>query len=212
MGIAYNLYRSTGKLVETINPVKFETADGQQLEFVSTKTLKVGDRAPSFNLLNFDGKRKSMDDYLAKGSLILSFYRGDWCPYCNAEIRGFANRKQEIEGAGGQHVGISPMLPDYNILVKDRHRLTDDVLSDMGNRIAKTYGLELIAPPGIGPGVIKDKMSIDEATEDFSGQVVVPIPATLVIGQDGLVKYIYNNPDITRRANQNEIISVLKSL
>ncbi len=175
----------------------------------ATTYLKKGDKLTNFDLLNFDGKRKSLQDYLAKGKLVLSFYRGDWCPYCNLEVKGLQDNLGAIQAKGANLVAISPQMPDYGILFKEKHKLNFDVLSDLGNGYARKNGLE-VALSEADLQMLKEKTSFEEKSYQKVGdKILVPVPATYVIDEQGTVVYSFVDIDYTKRAPIQDILNAL---
>jgi peroxiredoxin len=108
---------------------------------ISKQALKVGEQFPAFELPNATGETVRSTDLLAEGPIIINFYRGGWCPYCNLELSAYQRLLPEIRAAGGRLVAISPQLPDAALSDKEKHQLAFDVLSDVGNTLAGEVGL-----------------------------------------------------------------------
>ena len=110
-----------------------------------TRTAKqVGDQAPDFTLNNALGKPVSLGDYLKKGNVVLTWYRGGWCPYCNFTLQELQNELPNFTTDGANLIALTPELPDQSITTAEKNNLKFEVLSDLGNKIAKEYGLSLI--------------------------------------------------------------------
>ena len=108
---------------------------------IKDQTLKEGDKIPGFSLPNAHGKSVGSADVLADGPVVLNFYRGGWCPYCNIEMRALQERLPEIEDLGATLVAIAPELPTKAEATQEKNELTYDVLSDVGNDLSKKFGL-----------------------------------------------------------------------
>ena len=100
------------------------------------KALKVGDRAPDFELPDATGKKVKLSDLKARGPVVVTWYRGGWCPYCNIALRGFHKSLPEIRAAGASLVAISPETPDNSMSTTEKNHLDYEVLSDKGNKVA----------------------------------------------------------------------------
>lgn len=175
----------------------------------TTSYLQKGDKIQDFQLLNFDGKRKKLADYLTKGKLVISFYRGDWCPYCNLEIKALQDNLEKFKEKGANLIAVSPQMPDYGLLFKEKHKLTFDVLSDLGNAYARKNGLEVIVPREMLL-MLKEKALLTEKSYKKEGlDFVLPIPATYVINENGKVIYSFVDVDYTKRASIESILNVL---
>ena len=149
------------------------------------RAIKTGDRAPVFDLPNAHGETVSSRELLARGPVVLSFYRGDWCPYCNLELKALQERVAEIEALGARLVAVSPQTPDATTDTVTRNKLTFEVLSDTGNTVAKSFGLDFELAEELRPiyknwGADLEKLNGDPP---FS----LPMAATYVIGSDGTI-------------------------
>ena len=172
------------------------------------RAIKNGDRAPGFDLPNAHGETVSSRELLARGPVVLSFYRGDWCPYCNLELRALQERVAEIEALGARLVAVSPQTPDATIDTVTRNKLTFEVLSDTGNTVAKSFGLDFELAEELRPiyknwGADLEKLNGDPP---FS----LPMAATYVIGSDGTIIESFVDTDYTERMEPQAIIDALK--
>ncbi len=180
-------------------------------EKIPESPLTAGQLMPSFKLLNFDGKFREGHDYLKKGPLIISFYRGDWCPYCNLEMQDLQNHLEQINALGATLIGITPQMPDYTIAFKEKHRINIDILTDLGSKITSKFGLE-VNTNLIERTVIKLKLKGDIYASSGNKTKTLPIPGTFIIDQTGKIRFAYANPDYSKRAQASTIISELKTL
>jgi peroxiredoxin len=114
--------------------------------FPLSAALAVGDIAPSFTLQNANRREVSLSEVLRKGPAVITFYRGGWCPYCNIQLRAYQQALPEIAALGGQIIAISPQLPDGSLSVAEKNELEFEVLSDVGNRAARSFGLVYSLP------------------------------------------------------------------
>ena len=118
----------------------FDTdAENLQLNHKSILKLQVGERAPDFSLSNATDKTIKLSDLLKKGKVVLTFYRGSWCPYCNLQLVHYQKTLNEIHDLGAELVAISPQTPDESLNVKEKNELDFEVLSDNGNIVARKY-------------------------------------------------------------------------
>ena len=176
---------------------------------LSAKYLAFGDNISNFQLLNFDGKPKKLQDYLGKGKLVISFYRGDWCPYCNLELKNLQDNLDAIRATGAELVAISPQMPDYGIIFKEKQKLQFDVLSDLGNAFARKNGLEINIPADMLNMLIEKANLQEDSYQQKGADFVLPIPATYVIDETGKVIYSFVDIDFRKRASVKNILSVL---
>lgn len=173
--------------------------------------LKIGQLAIEFELPNQEGKAVALKDLVAKGPVVVTFYRGDWCPYCNLQLRALQARLEEIEALGATLVAISPQVPDGSLTKSEISEMTFTVLSDQNAKVASQYGVAWEVPE-----FLLDHMRVDrnldlEKINNGNGSVL-PIPATLIIGTDGIIAWNYVNVDYRTRSEPEEIVEVLKKL
>ncbi len=171
--------------------------------------LTVGDRAPSFSLPNATGETVTLAALLDHGPVVLSFYRGGWCPYCNLELRALQARLGDVHEAGGELVAISPEKPDSSLDTAEKNALEFPVLSDVGNVVARQFGLV----HAINPEWVLYQLSVGVDVADRNGSAVaeVPLPATYVIRQDGIIAFAVVDADYTTRAEPAEVLHALAS-
>lgn len=161
--------------------------DAQQLAKTHTTPLrlKAGDRAVNFELPDHKGNPVSLAELLSKGRVVVTFYRGVWCPYCNLYLKMFQDILPDIEKSGASFVAISPMTPDNSTGIVQQNELQYTVLSDIGNTIARQY--TTVFRNGDAP--IK---AMSDLGYDFMGfygddSAEIPVPATFVIDTDGTI-------------------------
>jgi len=172
--------------------------------------LTVGDRAPQFALPNASGRLVDLAELLAAGPVVLTFYRGAWCPYCNTQLRGLQQALPEIESLGAALVAVSPQVPDGSLDLIDKHELTFEVLSDAKSRIASDYGI-LFALAAADRELLLE-VGNDLATTNDDESWVLPAPATFVIAGSGTIRYVRVDPDYTNRVEPAELIDALRTI
>ena len=170
--------------------------------------LAEGDSAPDFELPDYRGGTVSMTDMLAKGPVVISFYRGDWCPYCNLEIKALQDRLPEITDLGASLVAISPQKPDYGQKIAENNEVSFDVLSDLGNEVARKFGLVFTLAEEIRP--IYEKFGVDLPACNGSDTFELPIPATYVIGADGTIIKAFVDANYVARLEPDDIVAALQ--
>ena len=177
---------------------------------VASDARSVGDKAPHFNLPNVRGGTLAIEGALCEGPVVLSFYRGSWCPFCNLELNALQQRLPEIRRYGARLIGISPEKPDSSLSHAEKLNLEFDVLSDPGNRIAGDYGLIMTVPEPLRPLYLQWGIDLPAANGDESHQL--PVPATYVIDNSGVIRAAYVEKDYTKRMEPEDIILALKTL
>lgn len=175
-----------------------------------TNALKVGQKMPSFSLSSATGRVVYSENLLKEGPVVISFYRGGWCPYCNLELKALQNILPEIEKHGGSLLAISPELPDNSLSTQEKNELEFPVLSDTDNLVARSFGLEIDVPDLIVK-LSKDLWELDLTKLNGTEKHILPVPATYVVGSDGLVKYAFVDADYTKRAEPSEILKALEN-
>jgi peroxiredoxin len=183
-----------------------EVADAKSAE----RVVGVGEAAPEFQLPSITGTVVDSRELLGRGPLVISFYRGGWCPYCNIELRALQARLPEIEALGAGLVAISPEVPDRAAMAAGSNTLTFPVLCDQDNQVARRFRLT----HRIAPEVVEYQLGNgnDVAAYNGTGIAEVPLPATYVVGTDGIVRYAFVDADYTRRADPDAILGVLRDL
>jgi len=173
------------------------------------RALKVGDQIPDFILPDALGNVVSSSDLLVRGPLVIAFYRGAWCPFCNLELRALQEALPDIRALGGQLVAISPMTPDNSLSLAEKHGLEFSVLTDAGLKVASQFGLSYSLPLELKSFMQKAGMDLEQYNGDRSWRL--PVPATYVTDHDGIVVSAVN-PDWRERLDPLEIISALQKL
>ena len=169
--------------------------------------LKTGDMMPDFELNNQHNELRRLSDYLANSPVVLNIYRGGWCPYCNMEMKALQGVQKEIESYGAMLVGMAPETPDRALSTAERAGIAIDILSDSGNRVAEQMGLVFELPQALRP--IYEKFGIDIPAFNGDDSFKLPVPATYIIGQDGVIVYDFVNADYTQRLEPTEIVEIL---
>jgi len=173
--------------------------------------IQVGDKVPEFVLPNANGQPVASRDLLSQGAIVLAFYRGPWCPYCNLALRAYQKALPEIQALGGSLVAVAPTLPDNSLLAQEKNELTFPVLSDVGQKVARQFGIVWQLPEELWRLYI-DVFDLDLAAFNGDRDYELPMPATFVLAQDGTVIYRSVNADYTLRAEPSEILDALRKL
>lgn len=172
------------------------------------RALSVGDKAPVFTLSDEDGNEVSSAQLLEQGPLVVTFYRGVWCPYCNMELQAINETLPAIQALGANVVAISPQTPVNSRKSVRTNELNFPVLSDTKGEIGAAFGLRFALPDYLVELYKNFKNDLPTFNNDDSW--TLPMPARYVIGQDGTVLYAEVNPDYTQRPDPSELLPVLK--
>jgi peroxiredoxin len=169
---------------------------------------RAGDRAPAFRLPDARGGEVALAELLADGPVVLVFYRGAWCPYCNLQLAAFQSALADIRAAGAAVVAVSPQTPDQSLTLAERHALAFPVLSDSGNAVARDYGLVFTQSETVT--ATSRQLGIELA--DFNGDDSNTLPAasTFVIGEDGMIRFASVSGDYRWRIGPEEVLDALR--
>ncbi|ALK34767.1 peroxiredoxin-like family protein [Burkholderia plantarii] len=172
------------------------------------RAIKAGERAPQFTLRDQNGQDVASADLLAQGPLVVTFYRGVWCPYCNIELQALNAVLPRLREYGANLVAISPQTPVNSRKSVRENRLDFPVLSDAHGETAAAFGLRFALPDYLVDLYKQLKNDLPVANDDPSW--TLPMPARYVIGRDGIVLYSEVNPDYTHRPEPDDLFPVLE--
>lgn len=200
------------QLLQSLSAHVLETfnSDAEELGKTHISILKrqIGDKAPNFTLLNALDKSFNLYEVLKTKRVVLTFYKGTWCPYCNLMLSQYQTVLPEIEKAGAILVAISPQTPDASLNMKEKNTLEFEVLSDNGNMVSKEFSTihknpEKSLQEMTELGYDYDSYYSDEGSE-------IPIPATFIIEKDGTISFAKTEGgDYRNRVEPSEIINAL---
>jgi peroxiredoxin len=174
------------------------------------RALKAGDRAPEFALPDARGGTVRLSALLTQGPVVLSFYRGGWCPYCNLELRALQRALPDIERFGASLIAVSPQTPDQSLSTSEKNRLAFAVLSDTGARTAKAYGIAYDLADHLRPIYSRFGHALPDVNGDPSW--LLPIPATFVIDRDGAIALAFVDVDYRNRLEPTDIVALLDTV
>ncbi|MBW8724342.1 MAG: AhpC/TSA family protein [Inquilinus limosus] len=172
------------------------------------RALNVGDKAPSFALKDPEGAVVNSAALLAGGPLIVSFYRGVWCPYCNMELQALEAAKPEFDRLGATLVAISPQTAPNSRKSVRQNGLTFPILSDPKGEVAAAFGLRFRLPDYLVDLYKSLKNDLPTFNDDPSW--TLPMPGRYLIGQDGTILYADVNPDYTIRPEPEALLPALR--
>jgi peroxiredoxin len=176
---------------------------------IAKTAMKTGDRAPAIVLGNAKGETVVVGALLKNGPVIVTFYRGGWCPYCNLELRAFQQVLPDIKAAGASLVAISPEKPDDTLSTTEKNALTFEVLSDVGQKVGHAFGLVYEFSEELKSAYKGFGLDIP-AKNGAVGEWALPISATYVIDRDGTIIYAHTDSDYRDRADPRDILGLLK--
>lgn len=177
---------------------------------IADSALREGSRAPDFTLPDALGEPVSLASLLEQGPVVVTFYRGDWCPYCNLHLRAYQQALPHMTELGATLVAISPQTPDHSLSTQEKKELRFPVLSDGGNTVARRFGLVYPVSEAIRPLYTQLGMNLPAYNGDDAWEL--PIPGTFVIDQQGTIRLAFAEADYTRRLEPAAIVESLRSI
>lgn len=192
--------------LEIMDRASRELADSGLLSGALTE----GAQAPRFSLPSATGTTVTLDALLNEGPVVLTFYRGAWCPYCNLALQALQEHHEAIAARGARLVAVSPEIPDESLSLTEKHELAFDVLSDLGSDTAKQYGLAFDLPEDLA--AVYDRFGFDLQRVNAGHPRTLPLPATYVIDRDGTIRWAFADTDYTKRAEPADITAALDAL
>jgi peroxiredoxin len=178
---------------------------------LSASALREGDVAPDFSLPDARGHVVALKTLLDHGPVVISFYRGGWCPFCNLELRSLQRVLPEIVQMGASLVAISPQLPDNSLSTQEKNQLTFPVLSDVGNIEAKRFGIVFTLPTAlveVNRAIGRDLVEINGE----AGAAELPMPATFVLDKSGVIRLAFVEEDWSKRLDPDIVVYTLRGL
>lgn len=173
-------------------------------------SLAAGDMLPDFRLPDAAGREVASDTLLDGSTLVLAFFRGGWCPYCNAALQALEAARPRIEAAGARLVGISPETPAELARTAAKHRLGFLLLSDSDTAYARLCGVGYEEAQAV-KGIYR-RLYIDFRDRDTDAPWLLPLPVTYVVDRDGRIAWVFVDPDWSYRAEPDELVQVVAGL
>jgi polyisoprenoid-binding protein YceI/peroxiredoxin len=173
--------------------------------------LNVGDRAPNFALPDITGRKQSLAVALKKGPVVLVFYRGEWCPFCNLQLRALEEAYPDMKALGASLIGIAPQLEKRASVQAEKNKLSFPLLADKTGKTMRRYRLLYDVPESM-KNVFLDRYGVDLEEYNGEGRWELPVTATFVIGTDGRIKARLVDMDYTKRMEPRDILATLRKL
>lgn len=196
-----------GKADEKTKAIMNDAIEALRKSKLAERGLKVGDTFPDFTLPDSEGQKLSLAAARKEGAVIVTFFRGSWCPYCNIQLLEYQKHADAWKAKGARLVAISPELAEKSKALKAKLKLTFPLLFDEDNALAQKAGIAFGLPADLKE--VYKKFGIDLAAANGSQSWQLPIAATFVIGADGKVLYAFKDPDYKKRAEPSEITAAL---
>lgn len=197
------------KADETVKKIYKEGIDAVSKSHIVKDAKQIGNVAPNFTLTNASGKPVELNTYLKNGPVVLTWYRGGWCPYCNLTLRQLQLELPNFKKYGANLIALTPELPDNSLKTSEKHNLEFEVLSDVGNKIAKEYGVVFKLTDDVAK-IYNEKFGLNQYNGDNSNEL--PLAATYIINQEGKIVYAFLDADYRNRAEPSELTAILKKM
>tara|TARA_R110002072_G_scaffold303069_1_gene492551 strand:- start:22408 stop:23193 length:786 start_codon:yes stop_codon:yes gene_type:complete len=199
---------SATRLPENVRQTYAQGIETVRATGIEKSAKQVGDEAIDTELSGWDGNSVKLSDLWQEGPIVLMWYRGGWCPYCNIQLRVMQQNMDKIENAGAKLVVLTPELPEKAKETAAANDLGIVALHDNGNSLARKYGLVFQLPEAIVPSY-RDKLKLPEY--NGSDAMELPLSATYVIDQSGKITYAFLDADYKKRAEPSEVIAAVKA-
>lgn len=200
--------------IKAINTEGFDNIRGFEQELsekdVFELALRKGAKVPDFTLPNAFGKMVSIAEMYAQKPVVLVFYRGQWCPFCNIQLRSLQKNLSRIAGSPANLIAISPQTPDSSLTTKEKLGLEFEVLSDVDGRVGKLFNLIYTVPDFLHKTY--QGFGIDIEQFNGKGKLELPYPATYIINREGIIVKDYISSFLNERLDTEEIIKFLNTL
>ena len=169
-----------------------------------TSILKPGDTAPDFNGIDQTGDLVNLRETLEKGPVVLIFFRGSWCPYCNNHLSKFQDSLGYVLDRGATVIAVSPQVPEYNLKTINKTGATFSVIHDKGYKIMDSYNVSFTLDEKTIKNYRRVSKHVDRANADED--YVLPVPATFIIGPDRIIRHIHYDPNYKKRSTVAEVL------
>lgn len=179
-------------------------------DIASREALAPGDIAPDFALPNATGSLVSLSEMLVGGPVILTFYRGEWCPFCSLELRAYQKLLPRIKALSASVIAISPQTPDGSLSTTEKNGLGFEVLSDIGCNVAKAYRIAFDIPDDLRQLFSEIGLSLWE--RNARNDRTLPVPATFIIERSGQFALASYDIDHRTRPDPKQVIATLQRL
>ena len=196
------------KADETTKSVYKQGIEAVKNSGILQSAKQTGQTAPNFELKNALGETVELSQYLEKGPVILTWYRGGWCPYCNLTLHQLQEELPNFKANGANLIALTPELPDNSMTTSEKHSLEFEVLSDVGNKVAREYGVVFELTPEVAE-IYNENFNLASYNGDTSNEL--PLAATYIINQEGVIIYAFLDADYRNRAEPAELTKILKN-
>lgn len=195
---------------EAVDAVESDLKSRQQLH-MKDRTPKIGDKASDFILTDLNGQSFHLFKALEDKPVVLFWYRGGWCPYCNMQLSYYQRYHQKISEAGGLLIGISPETPVTGKVTQDDNGVTFQLLSDLNNTIARRYNIVYKVEHKLF-SLMDSNFGMDDYYGSAAEDEELPLTIALVIDKKGIIRYSFVDDDFRKRAEPVDLITILRQI
>ncbi|MCP4911727.1 MAG: AhpC/TSA family protein [Oligoflexia bacterium] len=195
--------RSGSKAPSNVKKVMKASAKKLERSGIAQSAVNQGEALPEFSIAG-----KPFKSFYSKKPVVLKFYRGHWCPYCQVELKEYQKYKEEIEKAGYQLIVLTPDSKKYIDKFKKKQKVTIDIYQDKDNAIAKKFGIAFKLDKELQP--IYMQFGIDLTKSQGNNQNELPLPGTYVINKDGTIKYAFIDSDYKKRLDPQDLLNIIR--
>ncbi|MCL8535523.1 AhpC/TSA family protein [Chryseobacterium gallinarum] len=174
---------------------------------IEENSIRLGDQIPEFSLPNALGKIISSEEILKDGKIILAFYRGSWCPYCNLELKFLQDNLSQIKDKGARLIAISPQSPDHSLSMAEKNNLEFDVLTDIDNSFAQKLGIAFQLQDFVLP--YYNALGIHLSDYNKNNDNSLPVPAVFVVDENKVIIYKFLDVNYMNRVDVEDLIKAL---
>ena len=171
----------------------------------------MGDKAPGFTLKDPIGQEVTLSEVLKKGPVVLTWYRGGWCPYCNIALAAYQEKLTEIRAAGASLVALTPELPEKSMITSESLKLDFNVLTNLNDEVARKYRLVCELTLGVEK-LLKEFFDLTKFNGEAAGDKELSLSATYIIDEKGVIRWALVNADYRQRAEPADIAASLEKL
>jgi peroxiredoxin len=176
---------------------------------LTDSALKAGEPLPEFELPNVEGRLIASAELVERAPLVISFFRGGWCPFCTLELRALQQASPEIKQLGATLVAVTPDTGAALALAKRNNGLGYEVLSDVDNGVGLAFGIIFRVPEAIRELYLRLGIDLGARHGNRTGEWLLPLPATYIVDRRGVIRHAELDPDFKRRMEPEEILRVL---
>jgi peroxiredoxin len=174
---------------------------------IEKNAVNVNAKAPTFTLKDANGKEVALETLLKDGPVVVTFFRGSWCVFCNMQLRAYQGILKKLEKQGAKIVALTPQTAEHSKKAIEDLGVSFPLLSDPESKVAMEYGLAYKLPESV---VAFQEKTLKEYND--SDEMVLPLAATYVIDQDGMIRYAFVDADYSKRAEPTELLKAVRKI